>query len=156
MGHNKYRYNLNNISGEISGMNQVLGICSSSPQYVRHEIEKFSLIATAWRKRIFRSAQRNTEQSQFYQCANGDSHYCVTLFLNTTYWFPTGITIVQLIFCSDHVSQTLFFLKCRFQNISRCDQSNSCSCYNVMTPKHKYSWYIVFVTNGKAVKRVAC
>lgn len=156
MGYNKCRYNLNNISGEISGMNQILCIYSSSPQYIRHEIEKFSLIATAWRKRIFRSAQRNTEPSQFYQCAKGDSHYCVTLFLNTTYLFPTGITIVQLRFGSDHVSKTLFFLKCCFQTISRCDQSNSCPCYNVMTLKHKYTWYIVFVTNGKAVKRAAC
>lgn len=120
MEYNKCRYNLNNISGETSGMNQILCICSSSqPQYVRHEMEKFSfcLIATAWRKRIFRS---DSEQSQFYQCASGDSHYCVTLafslFLNITYLFPTGITIVQLRFGSDHISQTLFFLKCCFQN----------------------------------------
>lgn len=101
MGYNKCRYNLNNISGETSGMNQTLCVCSSSPQYIRYEVQKFNLclIATARRKRIkFRSAQRNTEQSLLYQSGKGDSHYCVTLafslFLNTVYLFPTGVTVV--------------------------------------------------------------
>lgn len=123
MGYNKCRYNWNNISGETSGMNQILRICSSSSQYIRHQVEKLSscLIPTAWRKRIkCRSAQRNTEQRQFYHSVNGDSHYCVTpafsLFLNTTHLFPTGITIVQLRFGSDQISQTLFSLKYCFQN----------------------------------------
>lgn len=119
MGYNKYRYNLNNISGETSGMSQTLCICSSSPQYIRHEVENLSLclIATAWRKTIkFRSAQRNTEQSQFYQCVNGDSHYFVTpafsLFLIQHICF-------RKLFSSDLVMTKFhnpFFLKCCFQN----------------------------------------
>lgn len=161
MGYKKCRCNLNNISGEASGINQTLCICSSSPQYIRHEVEKLSLcfIATAWRKRTKFSLHREILNRVSSISVSKGTPITVSLlhfhFLNTIYLSPIGITIVQLRFGSDQISKPCFSLNVVFKiDIYRCDQNDS--CLNVMTKKHKYTWYIVFVINWKTVKRAAC